>query len=290
MRGGTLDTLRIMGSGIGGVVETGEIYIDGDSTIRGNFQNDTDVPMIINPNAVTGGRLVGSAGVGVIVSELTESAAAPNGTSAAENSEITTISYVPSDPDEPIVRGNEFDISKQPVNDKNIGELIVIISDDKPIFVDNQQYYGTVDIKSYYTDTPRAIPKEVFIRGSRYLVGDTIYIVANNDFAINGYAETGVSYVFEAVANTEDTAVFTAEGLPEGVVLSEDGILSAENLPIKGGVYNFTVTVDNGKDTYSTAVSLEIKDGCELCSEFGAENHGICVILKKFLKQEDRRN
>jgi hypothetical protein len=139
--------------------------------------------------------------------------------------------------------------------------LTAVITDDEPFEQNGLNYEGIVDIKNFYTDTPKEIPKELFINGKRYLVGDTIYIVAKKDLEIVGYTETGVSYVFPAVENSDNPATFTAEGLPEGVTLSEDGVLSTETLPLTAGEYIFTVTVDNGVDTNTIGVKLTIKGG-----------------------------
>jgi hypothetical protein len=147
------------------------------------------------------------------------------------------------------------------------GEITVNIKSDEYFEKDGLTYRGIVDIENFFTDTPQEIPKEVFIRGYRYLVGDTIYIVAEKDLEIVGLTETGISYVFAAVENTASPAKFTAEGLPEGVVLSEDGVLTTETLPLTAGTVNFTVTVDNGLDTHKIEVSLVLKDGYPSDSE-----------------------
>jgi hypothetical protein len=147
----------------------------------------------------------------------------------------------------------------------------VEITDDKPFEQDGQTYYGIVDIVNVDTDKPQEIPKEVFIDGLRYLVGETIYIVAKKDLEIVGYAETGVSYVFPAVENVAREAAFSAEGLPEGVILSEGGVLSTEVLPLNPGSYEFTVTVDNGVDTNTIEVTLTIKSGYASDEELTAD-------------------
>jgi hypothetical protein len=141
------------------------------------------------------------------------------------------------------------------------GEIIVKVIDNKHILEDDNVYYGTVEIENLFSDTPKAIPDEVFINGVRYRVRDSIYIVGERNLTIIGYTETGVSYVFTAVENTDDAVKFTAEGLPEGVLLSENGVLSTEFLPLAAGTFEFTVTVDNGKDTHSIPVTLIIKEG-----------------------------
>jgi hypothetical protein len=141
------------------------------------------------------------------------------------------------------------------------GDLIIKVIDNNPIEKDGKRYFGTVDIENYFSDKPLEIPKEVFINGRRYLVGDTIYIVGQKDLQIIGYTETGVSYVFPVVENTDDPVKFTAEDLPEGVVLSEDGVLSTESLPLVAGTYKIMVTADNGKDTHTIPVTIIIKEG-----------------------------
>jgi hypothetical protein len=170
----------------------------------------------------------------------------------------------PSDPEREPETNDIIELQRKMPNSPPGGfadKIIVIITDDKEFEKDGKNYYGIVDIKNFYSDEPREIPDEVFINGLRYLVGDTIYIVGAEDLEIIGYTETGVSYVFPAVENSDEIATFTAEGLPEGVVLSEDGVLSTETLPLTAGVYQFTVTVDNGLDTNTINVRLTIKEG-----------------------------
>jgi hypothetical protein len=155
--------------------------------------------------------------------------------------------------------GDEIRLFDQPndIDDK----LTVVITDNKKFIKDGIKYAGIVDIKSFFTDIPKAIPKEVIIGGLRYLVGDTIYIVGEENLEIIGYTETGVSYVFPAVENSDRAATFSAIGLPKGVKLSADGKLSTETLPLRAGIYRFKVTVNNGLDTHTISVKLNIKGG-----------------------------
>ncbi|MDR0992300.1 MAG: hypothetical protein LBL87_05305 [Ruminococcus sp.] len=150
-------------------------------------------------------------------------------------------------------------------------ELTVTVESTEPVIVGGQSYSGTVDVQDYYSKTPQPIPTEVYINGERFLVGDTIYIVSEKNFEIVDYAETGVSYVFPAVENTADPVTYTATGLPEGVVLSGDGVLSTEKLPLAAGSYTIEVTANNGKDTHTINATIVIKEGYAADSDLVAD-------------------
>jgi hypothetical protein len=135
----------------------------------------------------------------------------------------------------PIKTGDEIKTST-PAGKNSGGSLTVTITDDEPFEEDGLKYAGKVDIKEFFTDTPKSIPDVVFINGKRYLVGDVVYIVAKKDLEIVGYTKTGLAYIFPAVENVEKTVVFTASNLPEGLALTEDGILYTEKLPLKRGI------------------------------------------------------
>jgi hypothetical protein len=135
----------------------------------------------------------------------------------------------------------------------------VEITEDKPFEQDGKSYAGTVDIVSIDSDTPQEIPKEVFINGQRYLVGDTVYIVGEEKKKIEATADTGFSYVFTAVENSERPVKFTAEGLPEGLEMSADGTITTKTLPAPVGTFEITVTADNGADTNVYTMTIEIK-------------------------------
>jgi hypothetical protein len=167
----------------------------------------------------------------------------------------------PAGEDEPDTRGRGDEFTLYDVLDEEDDDLTFIITDDEPLIKDGIEYAGIVDIKNFFTDDPEEIPKEVIIDGKRYLVGNTIYIVGIKNLEIVGYTETGVSYVFPAVENSDNPATFKAIGLPRGVVLSEDGVLSTAKLPLRVGIYRFSVTVDNGLDSHTIYVNLNIKSG-----------------------------
>jgi hypothetical protein len=162
----------------------------------------------------------------------------------------------------PLVTGDDFETSLE--SGKNSGGKITLtITDDTEFIEDGVIYYGVVDIKDYFTDSPKSIPKDVFISGKRYRVGEVVYIVARENLEIVGYTKTGLAYIFPAVENVENPVVFTAEGLPEGLALTEDGILYTEKLPLQTGSTELTVTADNGVDTHTIEVKITIKPESE---------------------------
>jgi hypothetical protein len=190
--------------------------------------------------------------------------------------------YVPPANDPP--PENELPIVVLKKTDRKIGDeftlyditddkdrLTVVITDNEPFIKDGIEYAGIVDIKNFYTDDPEEIPKEVIIDGLRYLMGDTIYIVAVKNLELIGYSETGISYVFPAVENSDNAATFSAIGLPRGVTLSKDGVLSTEELPLRVGIYGFKITVDNGIDKHTIEVKLNIKAGYASDDELAAD-------------------
>jgi hypothetical protein len=135
----------------------------------------------------------------------------------------------------------------------------VEITDDTPFEQNGKSYAGTVDIVSVDSDTPQEIPSEVFIDGKRYLVGDTVYIVGSDEKKIETTADTGFSYVFTAVENSDKPVKFTAEGLPEGLEMSADGVITTKTLPAPIGTFKIKVTADNGADTNVYELTIEIK-------------------------------
>jgi hypothetical protein len=168
---------------------------------------------------------------------------------------------------DPIEIGDEIKTST-PAGKNEGGALIVTITDNEPFEEDGLKYAGKVDIKEFFTDTPKSIPKVVFIKGKRYLVGDVVYIVAKKDLEIVGYTKTGLAYIFPAVENVDNPVVFTASSLPEGLALTEDGILYTETLPLKRGITEITVTADNGVDTHEIKVKINIKPEYKNTLEF----------------------
>jgi hypothetical protein len=137
----------------------------------------------------------------------------------------------------------------------------IIIADETPFVKNGEQYYGTVEIESVNSDKPQAIPTEVLIDGERYAVGDTVIIVGAEDKTVEAVADTGFFYVFSAVENSEEPVKFTAEGLPEGLEISEDGIITTTILPAPVGTFSIKVTADNGLDTHTYEMTIEIKEG-----------------------------
>jgi hypothetical protein len=136
----------------------------------------------------------------------------------------------------------------------------VEITEDKPFEKGGTKYYGTVDIVNVDSDKPQEIPSEVFINGKRYLVGETVYIVGEEEKKIEATADTGFSYVFTAVENVDKPVKFTVEGLPDGLEMSEDGIITTTTLPAPVGTFEITVTADNGADTNVYTMTIEIKN------------------------------
>jgi hypothetical protein len=137
----------------------------------------------------------------------------------------------------------------------------VVIADDTPIVVDGNIYSGTVKVESVDSDKPQEIPKEVIIDGERYIVGDTIYIVGTEEKVIEASAQTGFSYVVTAVENSSEPVKFTAEGLPDGLEISEDGVITTSVLPAPVGSFVIIITADNGLDTHTYEMTIEIKEG-----------------------------
>jgi hypothetical protein len=137
----------------------------------------------------------------------------------------------------------------------------VVIADDTPIVVDDKEYAGTVKVDSVNSNRPQEIPKEVIIGGESYLVGDTVYIVGTEEKKVEATAETGFSYVFTAVENSDKPVKFKAEGLPDALEMTEDGVIITKTLPIPAGEYTIEVTADNGADTSTYTMTIEIKEG-----------------------------
>jgi hypothetical protein len=158
--------------------------------------------------------------------------------------------------------GEEIE-AKIDIDDNSGDVIIVVITDKEPFEEDGKQYYGTVDIKDYFTDAPKEIPDEVFIDGMRYAVGDVVYIVSKKDLELVGYTNTGLAYVFPAVENVEMEVKYSAEGLPEGLELTEDGVLYTTKLPLPAGETTLSITADNGVDTHTIEIMINIKHGYE---------------------------
>jgi hypothetical protein len=245
---------------------TGGIYIDADSSVY-SIMNYSSINVYIDPAVVVRGSTFAIGAGSITRSEIT---------STTEATEPVSVGQPAAKPDPVLTVGEIKTAGITVLRNGNTApsqytDPTVEIKDDKPFEQNGTSYAGTVDIVSVDSDTPQEIPKEVFVNGRRYLVGETIYIVAKKDLEIVGYTETGVSYVFPAVENSERAATFTAEGLPEGVVLSEGGVLSTETLPLTAGEFAFTVTVDNGADTNTIEVKLTIKDGYASDDELTAD-------------------
>jgi hypothetical protein len=136
----------------------------------------------------------------------------------------------------------------------------VIIEDDTPIVIGDKEYAGTVKVESVNSDTPQEIPKEVIIDGEYYAVGDTVYIVGTEEKTVEATAETGFSYVFTAVENSDNPVKFTAEGLPDGLEMSEDGVITTKTLPAPVGTFEITVIADNGADTSEYKMTIVINE------------------------------
>jgi hypothetical protein len=137
----------------------------------------------------------------------------------------------------------------------------IVVADTTPIVVDDKEYAGTVKVDSVNSDKPQGIPKEVVIGGESYLVGETVYIVGTEEKKVEATAETGFSYVFTAVENSDKPVKFSAEGLPDALEMTEDGVIVTKTLPIPAGEYTIKVTADNGADTNEYTMTIEIKEG-----------------------------
>jgi hypothetical protein len=135
------------------------------------------------------------------------------------------------------------------------------IKDNTQFEQDGKTYSGTVDIANVNNDKPQEIPKEVFIDGERFLVGDTVYIVGTEEKKVEAIADTGFTYVFTAVENSDAPVKFSATGLPEGLEISEDGVITTKTLPAPVGTFTIKVTADNGLDTHTYEMTIEIKEG-----------------------------
>ncbi|MDR0991785.1 MAG: hypothetical protein LBL87_02655 [Ruminococcus sp.] len=219
----------------------GSIDVNGDAA--GNF------PVSVNGGQVFG-QLTGP------ISDNRRPAAPPEPVSEESEPESA-----PTPPPEP---GTEVDLTGtlagiKPGSDE--GEPTVKVVDNTPITVNDQQYYGTVDIVRLKGDKPLPIPDEVFINGVRYYVGDTVYIVGDEEKIAAGYAETGFTYVFTAVENSDEPVKFTAEGLPDGLEMTEDGVITTKIIPAPVGKFTVKVTADNGLDTNVFELTIEIKEG-----------------------------
>jgi hypothetical protein len=163
---------------------------------------------------------------------------------------------------DPIPEGEVINPENIRANVTEPGQTVptVELIDNTPVEIDGVQYYGTVDIVSVDSDTPQEIPSEVFIDGVRYAVGDVVYIVGKEEKIVEGTADTGFSYVFTAVENSDNLVKFTAEGLPEGLEMSEDGVITTKTLPAPVGTFEIIVTADNGLDTNEYKMTIVIKE------------------------------
>jgi hypothetical protein len=251
LTGGRINTLNVENSFNPATV--GVITVDGDSLIVGEAVNRSNVDIIIDPDAGVGGtRVTGGANGIISLSDITTTpltttalTTAPAPIPAPEVGEIKTA-------DIPVLRGGY-------IASPQYADPIVEITDNTPFEQNGKSYAGTVDIVSVDSDTPQEIPKEVFINGQRYLVGETIYIVGREEKKIEATADTGFSYIFTAVENVDNPVKFTVEGLPEGLVMSEDGVITTKTLPAPVGTFEITVTADNGADTNIYTMTIEIK-------------------------------
>jgi hypothetical protein len=249
---------------------TGGIYIDADSSVY-SIMNYSSINVYIDPAVVVRGSTFAIGAGSITRSEITSATEATEPVSIGQQAVRNDPASAPAPETGETANPTKITLKSENHLFPSFVRPTVEITDDKPFVQDGQTYYGIVDIVNVDTDKPQEIPKEVFINGLRYLVGETIYIVAKKDLEIVGYAETGVSYVFPAVENTAREAAFSTEGLPEGVILSEGGILSTEALPLNPGSYEFTVTVDNGVDTNTIKVTLTIKSGYASDEELTAD-------------------
>jgi hypothetical protein len=170
----------------------------------------------------------------------------------------------PSTPPEPSSDNKPLEFFSYEVNDPLKEHYIdpeIEIKEEKFYIENGMIYYGTVDILGVDSDTPQEIPSTAFIGGKRYAVGDVVYIVGESEKKIEATADTGFSYVFTAVENSENPVKFTAEGLPEGFIMTEDGVITTTILPAPVGTFEITVTADNGLDTNEYKMTIEIKEG-----------------------------
>jgi hypothetical protein len=168
-----------------------------------------------------------------------------------------------SEPEPPAEAGEiiELGVHSSGSDDPNYIPPTVQIVDNEPLEKDGVTCYGTVDIVSVDSNTPQEIPSYVLISGVRYAVGDVVYIVGENEKKIEATADTGFSYVFTAVENSDNPVKFTVEGLPEGFEMTEDGVITTTVLPTPVGTFEITVTADNGLDTNEYKMTIEIKEG-----------------------------
>jgi hypothetical protein len=268
MTGGTMKSFEVSASFFQGDYCT--ITIGGNAHILGDLTIADGAFVTIQDNAIIDGEII-AAEVSYVDNRTPpapEPVIPPPPSTPEPTPDYSSPSYSgPATPEivKPVV-GEVLQVESVPVLTSEIPPETyvppkVVIADDTPVVIDGEEYSGTVKIAGVDSDKPQEIPKEVIIDGERYAVGETVYIVGTEEKKVEANADTGFSYVFTAVENSDAPVKFSAEGLPEGLLISEDGVITTKTLPAPVGTFTIKITADNGADTHTYEMTIEIKEG-----------------------------
>jgi hypothetical protein len=256
-------------------IATDSIIIGGNAYIGGNLIINSGAPHVsIEDHAVIAGEILGDPSGYTDTSTpppdpepdpVTPPPTTPDPPPSKPSYSSSSSSSSSSQPVKPVV-GDVVEVETAPVLTSETAppEYVppkVVITDDTPVVIDGEEYAGTVKIDSVDSDKPQEIPKEVIINGESYAVGETVYIVGVDEKKVEANADTGFSYVFTAVENSDKPVKFAAKGLPDGLEISEDGVITTKTLPAPVGTFTIEITADNGAVTHTYEMTIEIKEG-----------------------------